>query len=127
MATTSKKKKKVSKKKSIKKVEIKKDALDKDTLDKDDLTQLENISRDVTIAQKDMAIEEQSLKNMMLKLELFKHDIISQRATVKARADRYENIKQKYVSFKKDIFPKYGLGENDRLGYNPETGEIVKE
>jgi len=124
MATTARRKKKVSKKKVVKKEVVKEF---KDVLDKDDLIQLENISRDVTIAQKDMALEEQSLRNMNLELELFKHKMVSQRGLVQSKADRYENIKEKYTNFKKEIFPKYGLSDSQRLGYNPDTGEIIKD
>lgn len=126
MATTTKKRKKkvikktVSKKKGIKKVGL------KTHLEERDLVQLENLSRDVTIDQKDMLIEEQYLRNMSLEFKLLEIKIGQQRELLKSRAERYENTKKKYTEFKKQIFPKYGLSENDGLGYNPETGEIHK-
>jgi len=95
-------------------------------LDLADLREIENLSKDVIIAQKDMALEEQSLRNMNLEYKLAEQRIISQREAVVVRADRYEKYKEKYAAFKSKINPKYGLSEGEPLGYNPETGEIIK-
>jgi len=139
MATTTRKRKK--KKKTVKKSPVlppisvqKQDVLlatneelhTPMVLEPGDLRQIENLSKDVQIAQKDMAIEEQSLVNLQLQFKLLEHNIVQQREVVRQRADSYESRKVKYATFKKGINPKYGLAENESLGYNPETGAIIK-
>jgi hypothetical protein len=132
MATTTRKKKaKISVDKiDIKKVKkkVKKKVNNAIThLELEDLRQLENLSKDVIIAKMEMNIEEQSLRNMNLELVIMQNKIVSQRDLAKGKADRFEIYKKKYVEYKKTINPKYGLSENDPLGYNPDTGEIIKD
>jgi hypothetical protein len=126
MATTTRVKKKKVVKKVSKKV-VKKISKVLGTLEADDLIKLETFSKDVLIAKMGMNLEEQSLRNMILENELLKTKIISQRELVKGKADRFEVYKNKYVEYKKSINPKYGLSENEPMGYNPDTGEIIKD
>lgn len=121
MATTTRKK---EEKKAIIKKEIEPSI--KDTLSPDHLMSLETISRDVENSRLVMAIEEQSLANMELQLKLLSSNIEKQRQLVSSKAQKYEAMKQKYISFKKDIWPSYGFKENEPLSYNPLSGQIVR-
>ena len=97
-----------------------------DILEPNDLRQLENLSKDVIISQKDMLIEEQYLRNLKLEFELFQQKLIKQNELVKTKAEKYENLKVRYSTYRNEIGPKYGLKEGEPLGYNPDTGEIVR-
>ena len=128
MATTSKprKNKKIVKKTS-KKVSVKpneKEVLG--ILEHQDLRQLENLSKDVLNCKLDMNLEEQSQKNMTLEMLLMQQKIEKQRELVVIKSERFEAKKRQYQDFKKEISPKYGLAEDEVLGYNPDTGEIVR-
>lgn len=124
MAST--KDKKVISKPSIKKEVVDKIDTVKTVLDPDDFRNLETLSRDVENSKLLMALEEQSLLNMQLNLKLLSHNIERQKQILTAKAQEFELIKQRHTNFKKEIWPKYGLKENEGLGYNPSTGELVK-
>ena len=97
----------------------------KEYLEHDHLKNLEVISRDVENAKLSMAVEEQSLANMELEKKLLDVKIEKQKILVASKAQRYETMKQKYVSYKKEIWPLYGLKENEPMGYDPLSGRIV--
>lgn len=128
MATTSKprNKRKTTKKniKNVVKKEDKKEVLG--ILEMQDLRQLENLSKDVVNSKLEMNLEEQSQKNMTLELLLLQQKIEKQRELVSVKAERFEAKKKQYQEFKNLIGPKYGLKDGEPLGYNPDTGEIVR-
>jgi hypothetical protein len=97
-----------------------------ETLSPQHLLSLETLSRDLENSKLLMALEEQSLVNMELKMRILNDNIIKQRLVVKDKAERYEGEKKKYTSYKKEIWPLYGFNENEGLGYEPLTGNIVK-
>jgi hypothetical protein len=131
MATTARKKKepKVSikegeKLKPLPVTEV--DPKSKEFLDPSHLMQLEVISRDIDNSKLSMALEEQSLQNMLLSLEILQSKIEKQKLLVSSKNQRYEASKTKFQNFKKEIWPHYGLNENEGLGYDPVTGEIKR-
>jgi len=111
---------KVSKKKSSKK------SSPITHLEIEDLRQIENLSKDVVIAKAYMSNEEQYLRNMNLELQLLSIKIEKQRDVVQQKSNFFEQKKAKYAEYKKNINPKYGLEPDVNLGYNPETGEIIR-
>jgi hypothetical protein len=99
---------------------------EKDFLDPDHLRSLEVISRDIENAKLTMALEEQALANMTLQLEILQNKIEKQKLFVSSKAQKFELAKQKYVNFKKDIWPMYGLSESQPLAYDPLSGKIQR-
>ena len=95
-------------------------------LSPDHLLQLETMSRDIDNAKLTMALEEQSLANMQLKLKILSDNIEKQRKVVAEKASRYDSMKIKFTGIKKEIFPVYGFKEHEGLGYDPLTGTIVR-
>jgi len=93
-------------------------------LEPNDLRFLETLGRDVENSKLLMALEEQSLTNMSLQLENLQLKIEKQRHVIASRSQGYEASKGKFISFKKEIWPKYGLSEEARMGYDPISGEI---
>ena len=126
MATTSKprRKKKVIKKQPTKNVD---EPTFKTHLDLEDLRQVENLSKDVVIAKQDMHLEEQSLANLRLEMQLLEQKYIKQREVISAKSLAYKQASERFANYKKQINPKYGLDEKEVLGYNPDTGEIDKQ
>jgi hypothetical protein len=116
---------KVSKRKAKKKVSSLKSEV-KTTLDAEDLRQIENLSKDVKIAKLEMHLEEQTLRSYSQEIAILQNKLISQRQVLQEKADRFESRKNKYASYMEEINPKYGLSVGQTLGYNPDTGEIVK-
>ena len=92
----------------------------------EDLRQIENLSKDVVIAKAFMSTEEQALRNMSLEGQLLAVKIEKQRELVQHKSTFFEQKKEKYAEYKKSINPKYGLEAEENLGYNPDTGEIVR-
>lgn len=130
MATTARKKKEV---KTIKEIlnlppipveEV--DPKSKEFLEPGHLMQVEVLSRDIENAKLYMALEEQSLSNMLLSLEILQTKIEKQRLLVSSKGQKYEACKNKFVNFKKEIWPQYGLNENEGLGYDPISGQIKR-
>jgi len=70
------------------------------------------------------------LKNSLSKYEftirIISENIISQRQVVQAKSEAFENRKIKYAEYKNIVDPKYGFKNGEPLGYNPETGEIIR-
>jgi len=97
----------------------------KEFLHPDHLRQLETLDRDVEIAKLQMAVEEQSLRNMVLEHNLLLSKIEKQKLALMEKAKSYDTIKAGFTNFKKDLWPQYGFNEADGLGYNPNTGKIV--
>lgn len=131
MAVVKKKRptKKVTKKSSKKTTE--KQHLDetrkiRDTLSPEHLLQLETISRDIENAKLLMNLEEQSLANMNLNLQILESSIEKQRSVVNERSKRYSLLQQRFVLIKKDIWKEYDIKENEGLGYDPKTGVIAR-
>jgi hypothetical protein len=124
MATTRKPRQRKAKEEVVK-VEKKVEVFP-EVLNSEHLLALETMSRDLENAKLLMALEEQSLANMELKLKILSDSIIKQRAVVREKAERYEGEKKKYTSYKKQIWPLYGFKEEEGLGYDPLTGNIVR-
>lgn len=119
MATTNRRKK-TEVKEEIKQIEVPK------VLHADHLRQLEVVSRDVENARLLMSIEEQSLKNITLELELMKIKLDRQKQNLGQAASNYNNSVLAFKKLKSDMWPLYGLKLEDGLGYDPNTGEISK-
>jgi len=111
-------------KKTAKKVVSKKDA--PTHLSSEDLRQIENLSKDVIIAKAFMATEEQALRNLNLELQLMTVKIEKQRELVQNKAQYFEQKKAKYADYMANMNPKYGLNPEDSLGYNPDSGELIR-
>lgn len=128
MATTSKPRKKRKVAKKVTKNVIKKTTSKKilDHLELEDLRQLENLSKDVHASRLEMNVEEQSLRNMSLEYQLMEHKIAKQKQAVSQKALMFEQRKEKYRTYKESISPKYGLKNGEGLGYDPDTGKIVR-
>ena len=129
MATTSRANRKKSVKKIVKKTIQKKQNKKKELLThltESDLRYIENFSKDVQISKAKMNIQEQFLKNLTLECRILELSISNERDRLKSVADVFESSKNKYTEFKKSISDKYGLMDGDNLGYNPDTGEIIK-
>lgn len=90
------------------------------------LKDLEVFGRDAENAKLRMAVEEQSLQNMVLKLELLQSKIEKQKSLVASADQRYRNTVEKFDNFKKSIWPEYGLSISEPMGYDPISGEIKK-
>lgn len=99
----------------------------KEFLDEYHLRMLEVSTRDIDNARLLMACEEQALENLTLKLQILSTNIEKQKQNVKAVANSYENAKAKYTAYKKEIWPLYGLKEDEGLGYDSQSGQIIKQ
>jgi hypothetical protein len=92
-----------------------------------DLLKCETLSRDVVNFKLSMHLEEQALRNMILEQALLTMKIDKQRQVLISKSTEYEAKKKLYTLYTTDMWPRYGLdGEKASLGYNDETGEIVK-
>lgn len=98
-----------------------------DRLEASHLLVLEIGQRDIENSKLLMAVEEQSLKNMLLEHLLLERKIEKQKQVVAQRASAYEMEKSKFSTKKKEIWPQYGLGENDPMGYDSVSGDIVRD
>lgn len=90
----------------------------------DHLLQLEVKSRDIENAKLHMALEEQALKNMMLELSILQRKVEDQKILLKQRAIFYDNTVKQFQQLKSELWPQYGFGQNEGLGYDPATGVI---
>ena len=127
MATTTRRRKKIKVQKETKVDKVSTNNSSYPThLSSEDLRQLENLSKDVIIAKMDMNLEEQALRNISLELQLLQNKLTKQHQLVQAKSDFFEQKKAKYADYRVSINPKYGLKESDSLGYNPESGELVR-
>jgi len=133
MATTSRKREKV--KKDFKpKVELLALPIEEEVkspevrefLEAEHLKNLEVFGLEIENAKLLMALEEQALVNLQLSLENLQSKIESQKVLVGNKAQKYELAKQKYVNYKKQIWPIYGLNENEPMSYDRNSGKIVK-
>lgn len=97
-----------------------------DTLSSSHLLALETLSRDMEMCKLRVSVEEQSLRNLVLELQLLSNKIDKQKLAVNNKAQEYEALKRKFQNYKKELWPQYGFSENDGLGYDPVTGKIVK-
>ena len=130
MATTTRKRERV---KPVKE-ELKKEDLEttvpmtevKEVLEADHLRMVEVFGLEIENAKLQMALEEQALVNLQLSLENLQSKIESQKVLVNNRAQKYELAKQKFTNYKKQIWPLYGLHENEPMSYDRSSGKIVK-
>ena len=129
MATT------ISKRKSVKKKTVKKKAVKKSTLKIDDkvnklsdldLRNIESYSKDVLLSKLEMNLQEQHLRNLSLEFKLMEIGIVREREKLAGYSEKFEKRKERYSEFMNSIGPKYGLKKGEGLGYNPDTGEIIK-
>lgn len=97
-----------------------------DSLASPHLLALETMSRDIEMAKLRASVEEQSLKNMTLELQLLSNKIEKQKVVVQTKSNDYEAQKKKFQEYKRQLWPQYGFNENAGLGYDPVTGKIVK-
>lgn len=88
------------------------------------LLEIETLQRDVQNAKLLMALEEQSLQNMILTESLLKLKIEKQKTLVQFKAKEHELAKEKYNSLKASMFTEYNL-TGDNFGYDTKTGKIV--
>lgn len=93
-------------------------------LSPDHLLQLEVKSRDIENSKLHMALEEQALKNMMLELHILQRKVEDQKLLLKQRAIFYENNIKQFQQLKSELWPQYGFGQTEGLGYDPATGVI---
>ena len=99
----------------------------KDTLSHEHLKYLEVFSRDTENAKLSMALEEQSLRNMLLSLELLQIKIEKQRILLASKDQKYKISVEKFTNYKKEIWPEYGLNISEPMGYDPISGEIKRQ
>jgi hypothetical protein len=99
----------------------------KDTLSHEHLKYLEVFSRDTENAKLSMALEEQSLRNMLLSLELLQIKIEKQRILLASKDQKYKISVEKFTNYKKEIWPDYGLNISEPMGYDPISGEIKRQ
>jgi len=99
----------------------------KDTLSHEHLKYLEVFSRDTENAKLSMALEEQSLRNMLLSLELLQIKIEKQRVLLASKDQKYKISVEKFTNYKKEIWPEYGLNISEPMGYDPISGEIKRQ
>lgn len=71
-----------------------------------------------------MAVEEQSLVNMILELKLLEAKIVSQKQKVSECNARYTAAKSKHQTIVSQIIAKHDL-KTDSLSYNNNTREII--
>ena len=130
MATTTRKRERVKPVKEIlKQEEVEKEVkanVISDTLEPDHLRMVEVFGLEIENAKLQMAIEEQSLVNLQLSLENLQSKIESQKVLVNNKAQKYELAKQKFTNYKKQIWPIYGLNENEPMSYDRSSGRIIK-
>lgn len=130
MATTTRKRERVKPVKEIlKQEEVEKEVkanVISDTLEPDHLRMVEVFGLEIENAKLQMAVEEQSLVNLQLSLENLQSKIESQKVLVNNKAQKYELAKQKFTNYKKQIWPIYGLNENEPMSYDRSSGKIVR-
>ena len=90
------------------------------------LLQLEVKSRDIENAKLLMAVEEQSLKNMLLEQQILQQKVEKQKLLLQQRAIYYDNMAKQFRQLKAELWPQYGFSSEEGLGYDPATGEIRK-
>lgn len=91
------------------------------------LLQLETIGRDVEKFRLLMNVEEQNLRNLVLERQILDAKIEKLKIVLNERARDYAQAVEGFKRFKAELWPQYGLKEADGLGYNPMTGEIVRQ
>lgn len=130
MATTTRKRERTKPVKEVLKKEDLENASSvpevRDVLEADHLRMVEVFGLEIENAKLQMALEEQALVNLQLSLENLQSKIESQKVLVNNRAQKYELAKQKFTNYKKQIWPLYGLNENEPMSYDRSSGKIVK-
>lgn len=90
------------------------------------LRQLEVMARDVENAKLRMALEEQSLRNMILESQILQQKVEKQKQYLQQHAAFYDNSTKQFKQLKSELWPQYGFGQDEGLGYDPATGEIKR-
>jgi len=92
-----------------------------------DLLKCETLSRDVENSKLLMFVEEQALRNLILEYKLLENKIQKQKELLGQKANEHDLVKKRYNQYMSSMWTQYGIDTADKsLGYNPETGEIVK-
>lgn len=110
----------VSKKRKIE--EVKKEEV-KNILSHDEHLAIEKLPLVVENSKLLMALEEQSLANMLLEEKILGIKIEKQRIRVNEYHLKYNQEKSRYSLIVGDIMENHGL-KNDKFGYDPDTREI---
>jgi len=111
------------KKKVVKKEEVKKS----DTLSKEDLSQIRILGLETANAKSEMATEEQRLVNLLQEQKILAINIEKQKNLLKQKHLIYKNWKMKNDMFAQSLQERYNFSIKDGDGYNPDTGDIIKE
>lgn len=93
-------------------------------LSQDELIKVETIPLEVENAKLIMALEEQSLQNMVLELKYLEQKIEKQKNKVGECHSRYLNAKAKHSAIVGEIIKNHSL-ESEKFSYNNSTGEII--
>lgn len=93
-------------------------------LDITDHIGLEKLPLEVERVRLTMAVEEQSLRNMVLESQLLTEKIEKQKRVVANLGTVYENKKSGLLKFRQELFEKYGI-KDEQLSYDNNTGIIV--
>lgn len=93
-------------------------------LSANEILQLETSPLLIENAKYFMAIQEQSLANMLLEHKLLTNKIEKQRQVVVEAAQKYQTEKERYNASMSTIMKNHGL-TSEKFGYNNETGEII--
>lgn len=93
-------------------------------LSANEILQLETSPLLIENAKYFMAIQEQSLANMLLEHKLLTNKIEKQRQVVVEAAQKYQTEKERYNASMSTIMKNHGL-ISEKFGYNNETGEII--
>lgn len=126
MATTSRRKKNAQGHNTEEKVQQEVVLKDKKFLEAPHLLQIETSGRDVENKKLLMAVEEQNLKNLLLERQLLDAKIEKLKIVLNERAKDYSMEVEKFKQLKRSLWAMYGFKEDEGMGYNPLTGELVK-
>jgi hypothetical protein len=124
MAKVSRRAKKEEKKQPEFKVEEVELAQPDKKLSHHELLQVETLPLLLQNSKLDMAVQEQSLANMILEQKLLINKIEKQKAIVLESAQKYQTEKERYNAAISLIMKNHGLS-SENFGYNNETGEII--
>lgn len=121
-----------SKKDEIKQIDIEKKE-DKKYVSKEEMDKFNKYIEDDKLIQKDrqIAIQKMEIKKLesiikVLQKELIDKDLVILRNDFPKINDKINELKNKRISFIKDIKKKYNI-KSDKFGFNPETLEIIED
>lgn len=93
-------------------------------LNSQEILKVETAPLQVENAKYFMAIQEQSLANMLLEQKLLNIKIDKQKQIVQDAAQKYQQAKDAYNVTIRDIMKNHSL-TSEKFGYNSDTGEII--